>query len=527
MLTPSTHDTVSQGHNGSEEIAFILDNTGIVTDITPTTLTFCQLTRGNVIGKHFREFIHPDDHTLLSTKIMRCFRQVEPSFEVQLQQRDRKWVKAKIKLSALAQNRNVLVTVDLQPMDTTKTALAKTNRATLYARLSRALMVTNGPPSSIQPALKVVAQTFSASDCYLVETRGPNVWIPVSRWVAHSMNGAKGKQHDWSRFTDLHQKLCDGYPFLTTFLVRDIGLKDKEQHKKPPLICTVLLPIRSTNELVGFLGLDRNGEIGNWKNQEIDILILIAQQLLISIMNVRLTREIKRVRGKESLATIANDLGHLFNNLLNGLLGHTYELRSMINDNDGGLKHLDRIERAGLYAAELTKELVGYALGSTGKRREINLNNLIDEVLPIIENLTNANIRVELIKDPHLPDITANFDQIRLMVRTLCHNAVEALPKGGIITIQTRASHFEKDTYVGTTRIPAGSYVVLTVHDTGTGMDNTTMERIFDPFFSTKQRNRGLGLASARGIVIALGGVITVSSKPSEGSTFTIFLPRC
>lgn len=527
MVDTSTSNTSRNKQNGSGEIAFILDDSGIVTDITSATLTFCNLTRGNVIGKHFREFIHPDDQPLLSTRIMRCFRQVEPEFQARIQQRDRRWVKTSIKLTALAQNRNVLVIVDLQPSGSNEKAVTKSDRTTFYTHLSQALMAVSGPPSSIEPALKVVAQTFSASDCYLVETRGPNIWIPVSRWLADTSQGAQGKQHDWSRFTDIYPKLYEGHPFLTDFLVSNVAPGEKVQLEKSRLLCTLLLPIRSTTELVGFLGLDRSGKYGHWNSQEIDILILVAQQLLIPMMNVRLTREIKRVRSKESLTTIADNLGHLFNSLLNGLLGHTYILRTMLNGNDECITQLDQIERAGLYAAELTKELVGYAVGSIGKRRQINLNNLVDDVVPFVGELTTANIRVELIKDPQLPDIFANFDQIRQVIRTLCQNAVEALPQGGVLTVQTRASYFEKDTYVGTTRIPPGSYVVLTIQDTGSGMDSATMERIFDPFFSTKDRDRGLGLASVQGIVIALGGVITVSSKLSQGSTFTIFLPRC
>lgn len=529
MTDVSTIDISNKGQNGTGRLAFILDDMGIITDVTPATLSFCNLTRGNVIGKHFREFIHPDDHSLLSNRIIRCFRQVEPEFQARVQQRDRHWIKSNVKLTALAQNRNILVTVDLQANgidDDGSKALTKPNRAALYARLSQALMTINGPPSTIEPALHILAQTFSASNCYLVETRGPNIWIPVSRFFSKTNTNTHGKQHDWSRFTDLYPKLEDGHPFLTDFLVSDVGPGMNTRPNKSNLICTILLPIRSTTELVGFLGLDRNGQIGAWEQNEMEILILTAQQLLIPLMNVRLTREIKRIRSKESLATIADGLGHLFNSLLNGMLGHTYILRTMLENNIEGIKHLDQIERAGLYAAELTREIVGYAAGSKGKRREINLNELLDQVVPFVGKLTTANIRVELIKDPQLPDISANFDQIQQMIRVLCQNAVEALPNGGILTVETRASHFDRDTYVSTTRIPSGSYVVLTVHDTGKGMDNATMERIFDPFFSTKERDRGLGLASVRGIVVALGGVITVTSNPSQGATFTIFLPR-
>jgi len=166
-------------------------------------------------------------------------------------------------------------------------------------------------------------------------------------------------------------------------------------------------------------------------------------------------------------------------------------------------------------------------VGDTGKRREINLNELVDEVPAVIGKFATTKIRIELNKDPQLPHIMANIDQARQMIRIICENAVEAMPNGGILTLQTRAQHLNRDKYMGTIRVPSGSYVVLSIHDTGAGMDSNTMERIFDPFFTTKERDRGLGLASVRGLVISLGGVITVFSKPSEGSTFTIFLPQC
>ncbi|HWQ12270.1 MAG TPA: response regulator [Roseiflexaceae bacterium] len=231
----------------------------------------------------------------------------------------------------------------------------------------------------------------------------------------------------------------------------------------------------------------------------------------------------------ESLGVLAGGIAHDFNNLLTVILGTASLAASDHPPGSPAAEALETIERAAQRAAELTRQMLAYA----GKGRLfvelVDLNRLVREVTapPALEAPANVTLRYELAAQ--LPTLVADAAQVRRVVQQLIGNAIEAIGEArGDVTIRTSLRRVEGGEVAGvhlSADLPAGEYVALEVADTGSGMDDATRERVFEPFFSTRFTGRGLGLSEVLGIVSGHGGTVTVVSAPGHGATFTVFLP--
>jgi CheY-like chemotaxis protein len=186
---------------------------------------------------------------------------------------------------------------------------------------------------------------------------------------------------------------------------------------------------------------------------------------------------------------------------------------------------LKSIEKSVQSGSRLTNQLLGYAREGKYEVRSVNLNQLVRETVDTFST-TRKDIRVHLDLVRDIGGIEADYVQIEQVLLNLLVNAADAMPTGGALFIRTE-NVTETDMRNKPYRPKQGAYVLLTVRDTGFGMDRSTMERIFDPFFTTKglSKGTGLGLASVYGIVKAHGGYIDVDSTKDRGSTFSIYLP--
>jgi len=227
----------------------------------------------------------------------------------------------------------------------------------------------------------------------------------------------------------------------------------------------------------------------------------------------------------ESLGLLAGGVAHDFNNLLMGIQGHS----SLMLD-DGGLphshiEHLKSIEEYVLRASELTRQLLGFARGGKYDVKPTDINAVLDQSARMFGR-TKKEIRIENVLAPDLKPVEVDRRQIEQVFLNLFLNAWNAMPAGGKLTLITENIELDEDDVEPHGNTP-GSYVKISVTDTGAGMDAATVQKIFDPFFTTREMGRGtgLGLATVYGIVKNHEGLITVQSRPGEGSTFSIFLP--
>ncbi len=264
----------------------------------------------------------------------------------------------------------------------------------------------------------------------------------------------------------------------------------------------------------------------------------VATVLAVAIERFYAEQERRRIESQmlqtqklESLGLLAGGIAHDFNNLLTGIIGHTSLALLDLPPNHQLQPHLTAIDQAAQRAAELCNQLLVYAGRGQRSLEMVDLSTLVREMSDILRLPTNrsSQVTIHYELDSNLPPVVVEASQIRQIVLNLLTNAIEAIgERVGTVTLRTgvitlTATDLRRLNLMPT--IPPGEYVTLTVSDTGIGMDEATQRRIFDPFFSTKPKGHGLGLAAVQGIVRRHQGAIQVNSAPGLGSTFTVYLP--
>ena len=261
---------------------------------------------------------------------------------------------------------------------------------------------------------------------------------------------------------------------------------------------------------------------------------LIAYDALIQDVTERraLQEQLLQAQKMEGIGRLAGGVAHDFNNLLTAILGYL-EMARLELPADLAADHpiradLDEIGAAGERAASLTRQLLTFASRQIVAPVRLDLSASVIELLKMLRPLLGDNIAVETNLEPGSGTIEADPGQIQQLLMNLTVNAVDAMPDGGRLIIET-ATEYVTEAYASS-HPPAssGNFVRLSITDTGCGMSDEVRAHLFEPFFTTKERGKGtgLGLATCHGIVHQIGGHIRVFSEPGTGTTFRIFLPR-
>jgi PAS domain S-box-containing protein len=228
----------------------------------------------------------------------------------------------------------------------------------------------------------------------------------------------------------------------------------------------------------------------------------------------------------ESVGRLAGGVAHDLNNMLTPILGHAELLALETEEDDPRQVSLVEIRRAAERSRDLVRQLLAFARKQTLEMKRLDLNTVVRDFEMMLRRTLHENIAIDYDLAPSLPAIRGDALQVQQILLNLSVNAQDAMPDGGRLLIATRARRVSTETASATHDVVGpGSYVVLTVADTGAGMDEATRARVFEPFFTTKDlgRGTGLGLATVHGIVQQHGGQIHVESAPGRGSTFTVF----
>ena len=244
----------------------------------------------------------------------------------------------------------------------------------------------------------------------------------------------------------------------------------------------------------------------------------------------KLTREREIRKKRESLGTMAGGIAHQFNNLLTGVLGYIELAKDFLPPASAASTHLREAEEAARRAAELSRAMLLYVGQGVREKKRLELDRLVREHLPLIRTELPANIRLETDVPPGGLAVFMDPADFRQVLSTLCTNAWEAIGGAeGVVRISVctvhNAAEIQGSPYT-TGPDSAGPWACLKVSDTGAGMDRETMDRIFDPFFSTKFTGRGLGLPVLQGIVRHYGGAIHVYSHPGRGTMVSVLFPE-
>jgi two-component system cell cycle sensor histidine kinase/response regulator CckA len=237
-------------------------------------------------------------------------------------------------------------------------------------------------------------------------------------------------------------------------------------------------------------------------------------------------RQLRQAQKFEAIGQLAGGVAHDFNNVVGAILGWA-ELG--IEENRGrerASERFGRIKEQAERAASLTRELLAFSRRQVLQRRPTDLNAVTSGLASFLERVISKNIELKVITAP-LEAVKADPTQIEQVLMNLCLNARDAMPGGGRLVIETEMVELD-DAYARFyPGVTTGRYAVLSVSDTGTGMDAETRERIFEPFFTTKEKGKGtgMGLATVYGIAKQHGGFIHVYSEPDQGSLFRVYLP--
>jgi len=242
---------------------------------------------------------------------------------------------------------------------------------------------------------------------------------------------------------------------------------------------------------------------------------------------LELEASLHQARKMESIGILAGGIAHDFNNLLMGMQGNVSLMLLGVDPGHPNYKKLKTIEQHVQSGAELTSQLLGFARGGKYEVKPTDLNSLVRKTSEMFgRSKKEVTIHEKYQKD--IWTVEADQGQMEQVLLNLYLNASQAMPEGGELYLQTENVTLDKK-YAKLHNIEPGNYVKISVTDTGTGMDKTTRQKIFDPFFTSKKmgsvKGTGLGLASAYGIIKNHGGIIDVSSKKGVGSTFNIYLP--
>jgi two-component system, cell cycle sensor histidine kinase and response regulator CckA len=240
-----------------------------------------------------------------------------------------------------------------------------------------------------------------------------------------------------------------------------------------------------------------------------------------------LEQRLLRAERARAIGQLAGGLAHDFNNLLTGIIGHVALLQEEPGLSPVGREDLAQIQRSADRAASLTRQLLAFSRRQVLAPRVLDLNRLVAGRLSAMRRLAGSRVRVVSSPATSLDSIVADPNQLEQVLTQLCAHAKESMPEGGTIELLTRQERLDSGASDRLPGLRPGTYVVLEVRDTGVGMDASTRERIFEPFFGTRTPGEGgLGLASVYGIVRQSGGHIEVASEPGRGTSFTIYLPR-
>ena len=258
-----------------------------------------------------------------------------------------------------------------------------------------------------------------------------------------------------------------------------------------------------------------------------EFLKAVTDILAADILHARVEEQFTHSQKMESIGHMAGGVAHDFNNILSAIMGYGSFLKAAIPAGDPKLADVDEIMKAGERAAALTRQLLAFSRKQVVQFKVMNLDQIVPEVLKMIRRMVAEDIEFKTFINSAPATVLANEGQLEQVLINLAVNARDAMPDGGKLTFETAQVELDKNYTTNHPGVLSGRYVMLAVSDTGSGMSPEVVERIFEPFYTTKEQGKGtgLGLSTVYGIVKQNGGSIYVYSEPGIGTTFKIYFP--
>lgn len=292
------------------------------------------------------------------------------------------------------------------------------------------------------------------------------------------------------------------------------------------------------------LARDTGAALTAWRDSvrlSVAALMLLAATLALSLRYVQradrrraesqqaLERQRARASKLQSLGTLAGGVAHDFNNVLAAIVGFGEMARDDARHGSDQASHLDKVLQAASRGQALVARILAFSRGGARTSTVFALQPVVEEVIALLSASLPPRVLLEQALDA--PDVAVRGDAIRAFeaAMNLCTNAIQALPDGGTLGVSLERVRTERPRVLWHETLPAGDHVALTVSDDGAGIPPEVMERLFEPFFTTRAEGggTGLGLAVVHGVVAEFGGAVDVANVPGGGARFTLYFPVC
>ncbi|WP_352837684.1 ATP-binding protein [Mesorhizobium sp. M0296] len=295
------------------------------------------------------------------------------------------------------------------------------------------------------------------------------------------------------------------------------------------------IPMWHAGERLGFLALDTVTHEKHWADDDIALLRTAAEIFANAIVREHNEREREALQARlnqsqrlEAIGTLAGGIAHEFNNILGAVLGYSEMALAVLLKESRARRYVQQIMQAGRRAQDVTEQILAFGRRHERQHHALRAEAVVAEAVDLLRASFPATLSVQTHLAAADAAMTGDPTELQQVVMNLGTNAAQAMNNRGALEIGLDTTEFVEARMLSHGNLPAGCYLRLAVRDTGSGMDQATLERIFEPFFTTKPAGQGtgLGLSTVHGIVIAHRGAVDVNSKPGEGTTFEIYFPQ-
>ena len=319
---------------------------------------------------------------------------------------------------------------------------------------------------------------------------------------------------------------------LTNDVAHDPNIGDPEWARKEGMVAFAGHPLVVEGELIGVIAMFARHPLSDFTLRALassaDSVSLFIKRKRADLSLEVAEEQLRQSQKMEALGRLAGGVAHDFNNILTVILGHGELAIKGLPAASVVHGHLGEIHKAAERAAGLTRQLLAFGRRQVVQPRVLNVNHVVTDLESMLRRVVDESIELVTDLNPGIGNTRADAGQIDQILMNLTVNARDAMPAGGVLKIDTTNAEVDEAYALIHHGLVPGRYVLISVSDTGIGMNAETLTRVFEPFFTTKEQGKGtgLGLSTVYGIVKQSGGCIWAYSEPGRGTTFKVYLPR-
>lgn len=441
------------------------------------------------------------------------------------QRRDGSEFPIEVGLSPLAGGHAAAFVRDLSPTRRGREAFKQARYQEVVRRYTQEAFTTPDLEQVVQrtPELLVAAFDCDASELFMLsrDRREFRVRAAFGLPPAQAVEPAANDQSTLTGFV-----AASGVPLVVEDLQADPRWRDDPVSRAAGHRSALAVPLQLRDQTVGVLTV-RSREVMRVSHDEVSLLTAVAHLLTVVLERQQGEERLAQGQKLEALGQLTGGVAHDFNNILTVVLGNLQLLDDLLQGEPRALKYAANAARAAQRGADLTRKLLTFARKQPLAPKAVPVGEFLRGWSELLARTFGESIQLSIRADD--PDLVLLADPglLETALLNLALNARDAMPQGGQLTVQAEAVTVAPDDPLDARELKPGPYVLISVTDTGHGMDQQVLRHVFEPFFTTKDgRGSGLGLAMVYGFVKQTGGGVAVYSEPDHGSTFKLYLPR-